>query len=312
MNLADDGLKSYTHSHILASFQNRLITVFFIHNRKKEKTMALRFSNKVAIVTGAGKGIGFEVARQLVHEGAAVALNDINSNLANEAAIKLVLEGPGKCIAIPGDASDHSFIHKLVRQTVGEFGRIDIAVANAGITLFADFFELKLADFQRVVNLNLQGTFFLAQQAANQMRKQQDGGRVLLMSSTIGLRAYPNLAVYSMTKSALHMMARSLVLDLSPYDITINALAPGATVTERTLLEDPDYENSWSEVIPDGKAAMPADIAKAALFLLSPDASHITGQIVAVDGGWTATAPYPSPLVALKSKMNEKPKSLPD
>src|SRR5690606_26124385 len=142
---------------------------------------------------------------------------------------------------------------------VREFGRIDIAVANAGITLFANFFELKLEDFQRVVNLNLQGTFFLAQQAANQMRKQQDGGRVLLMSSTIGLRAYPNLAVYSMTKSALHMMARSLVLDLSPYDITINALAPGATVTERTLLEDPDYENSWGEVIPDGKAAMPAD-----------------------------------------------------
>lgn len=274
--------------------------------------MTLRFSNKVAVVTGAGKGIGFEIARQLVHEGASVALNDINTNLANEAAIKLVLEGPGKCIAIPGDASDHGFIHKLVRQTVLEFGRIDMAVANAGITLFADFFELKLADFQRVVNLNLQGTFFLAQQAANQMRKQQNGGRLLLMSSTIGLRAYPNLAVYSMTKSALHMMARSLVLDLAPHDITINALAPGATITERTLLEDPDYENSWREVIPDGKAAMPADIAKAALFLLSPDASHITGQIVAVDGGWTATAPYPNALLALKSKINEKPGSLTD
>ncbi len=268
--------------------------------------MALKFTNKVAVITGAGKGIGFEVARQLVHEGAAVVLNDIDGKLAKEAAIKLVLEGPGKCIAVTGDASDHSFIQKLVRATIQEFGRIDMAVANAGTTLFADFFELKLQEFQKVINLNLQGSFFLAQQAAIQMRMQGGGGRILLMSSTIGLRAYPHLAVYSMTKSALHMMAKSLVLDLAPFDITINALAPGATITERTLLEDPDYENSWSELIPDGKTAMPLDVAKAALFLLSPDASHITGQTLVIDGGWTAVSPYPNTFDTLKNNVKEK------
>ena len=136
------------------------------------------------------------------------------------------------------------------------------------------------------------------------MRLQGGGGRILLMSSTIGLRAYPHLAVYSMTKSALHMMARSLVLDLSPHEITINALAPGATITERTLQEDPDYKNAWAELIPDGKTAMPLDVARAAIFLLSSDAGHITGQTLVVDGGWTAVSPYPTTFDALKSNNN--------
>jgi glucose 1-dehydrogenase len=189
---------------------------------------------------------------------------------------------------------------------------LDIAIANAGTTLFSDFFELTLDDFQKVVSLNLQGSFFLAQQAARQMRIQGGGGRILLMSSTIGLRAYPQLAIYSMTKSALHMMAKSLVLDLSPFHITINALAPGATITERTLLEDPDYQNAWSELIPNGKTAMPADIATAALFLLSPDASHITGQTLVIDGGWTAVSPFPNSFDTHKSNVKGKKNPLPD
>lgn len=262
--------------------------------------MALKFFNKVAIITGAGKGIGFEIARQLVQAGAFVALNDIDDKAAKEAAIKLVLEGPGKCVAVPGDASDFKSIQGMIRNTVENFGRIDLAIANAGTTLFGDFFELTTEDFQKVVSLNLHGSFFLAQQAAVQMRLQGGCGRILLMSSTIGLRAYPHLAVYSMTKSALHMMAKSLVLDLSPYDITINALAPGATITERTLLEDPDYETAWSELIPNRKTAMPIDVANAALFLLSPDASHITGQTLVIDGGWTAISPYPNSFDTLR------------
>ncbi len=268
--------------------------------------MTSNFSGKVAVITGAGKGIGFEIARQLVHVGANVVINDIDATLATESAIKLGSEGPGKCAAIAGDASDHSFIHTLLASVIEQFGRLDIAIANAGATLFADFFELKLNDFQRVVNLNIQGSFFLTQQAASQMRLQGEGGRILLMSSTIGLRAYPHLAIYSMTKAALHMMAKSLVLDLSPFGITINALAPGATITERTLLEDPNYEDAWSELIPDRKTAVPVDIARAALFLLSPDAGHITGQTLVIDGGWTAVSPFPDSFDTLKETQEEK------
>lgn len=154
--------------------------------------MPLKFSNKVAIITGAGKGIGFEIARQLVREGAFVALNDIDGKLAKEAAKRLLMEGPGKCIPIQGDAGDTVFINQMVSRTIEEFGCIDIAIANAGNTLFGDFFEFTLEDFQKVVILNLQSPFFLAQQAARQMRIQGRGGRILLISSTLGLRAFPH------------------------------------------------------------------------------------------------------------------------
>ena len=263
--------------------------------------MSLKFSEKVAVVTGAGKGIGFEIAKQLVQEGASLVLNDIDGELADAAAVKLRREGPGKCMPAPGDASDYKCVQRLIAEATAEFGRIDFAVANAGNTLFGDFFDFTIEDFRRIVDLNLQGSFFLAQQAAIQMRLQGEGGRIILMSSTIGLRAYPKLAVYSMTKAALNMMAQSLVLDLSPYDITINAIAPGATVTERTLLEDPDYAACWGSLIPNGRTARPTDVAKAALFLMSAEAGHITGHTLVVDGGWTAVSPYPQAFAGLNS-----------
>ena len=252
-----------------------------------------KFLNKVAVITGAGSGIGFEIARQLVTQGASVVLNDIDGDLAKAAVAKLAFDGPGTCIPLTGDAGDIKVIKQLVLKATEAFGQLDIAIANAGNTLFSNFFEASDEEFQKVVDLNLKGSFFLAQQAAQQMHSQENGGRLLLMSSTIGLRAYPQLAIYSMTKAALHMMAKSLVLDLSHYGITINAIAAGATITERTLLEDHDYENTWSELIPRRKTARPNDIAKAALFLLSEDASHITGQTLIVDGGWTAVGLFP-------------------
>jgi 3-oxoacyl-[acyl-carrier protein] reductase len=142
------------------------------------------------------------------------------------------------------------------------------------------------------------------QKAAKQMRDQGKGGKILLVSSTIGLQAYPGLTTYSITKSALHMMARSLVLELSPYNISINAVAPGATVTERTLLESQNYEKCWSDVIPRGRTAFPKDIAHASLFLLSPESEHITGQTLVIDGGWTSTSPYPATDPADKKKFH--------
>jgi len=264
--------------------------------------MRLKFSNKVAVITGAGKGIGFEIARQLVNEGVSVVLNDIDEKIAISAAKALGLETAGRCTPYPGDASDINFIKDLVDFSVNEFGRLDMVVANAGNTLFGDFFEFTIEEFQKVVNLNLQGTFFLVQQAARQMRKQGTGGKILLVSSTIGLRAYPNLTIYSMTKSALHMMAKSLVLDLSPWGITINTIAPGATFTERTMLEDPEYESKWKKLIPLGKIAFPADIAKPAVMLLSDECGHITGQTWVIDGGWTAASPYPDFLTSFVSQ----------
>src|SRR5687767_805985 len=140
------------------------------------------FNGQVAIVTGAGQGIGFEICRQLAKRGASVVLNDYDAELANTAAAKIRDEG-GECLPLPGDASDLSFIKDLVAFAKARYGRLDVTIANAGITLFGDFYTYQPDALQKVMNLNLAGSFFLTQAAAIQMREQGSGGSILLMSS---------------------------------------------------------------------------------------------------------------------------------
>lgn len=253
--------------------------------------MENRFTNQTAIITGAGQGIGFEIARQIATQGGNVLLNDIDAALANRAAQVISAMGR-KCHAMPGDASDIGFIQQMVDEAVRKFGFVTIAIANAGITSYGEFLEYKPEQLQSVVNLNLFGSFFLAQKVSLQMHKQGSGGSILLMSSVTGHQAHKSLAAYGMTKAALEMLAKSLVLELSPLNISINTVAPGATLTERTL-EDKDYAKTWSRITPMGRPATVEDVANAVLFLISPESRHITGQTIVVDGGWTATSPSP-------------------
>jgi glucose 1-dehydrogenase len=249
------------------------------------------FKGKVAIVTGAGRGIGFEIARQLSCQGAAVVLNDIDGLLGEEAAKRIAAEG-GVCKAVGGDSAEMTTIERMVEMAAGEFGRLDIVIANAGITLFGEFLTYPVASFEAVVRVNLKGTFFLAQAATRQMKEQGTGGALLFMSSVTGHQAHQNLAAYGMTKAALEMLAKSLVIELSPYRINVNTIAPGATLTERTM-GDAAYEKTWSAITPMGRPATTGDIAEAALFLVSDGARHITGQNLVIDGGWTSISPPP-------------------
>lgn len=249
-----------------------------------------RFSGKTAIITGAGQGIGFEIARQLVSEGATVLLNDIDSALAEGAASRIGEQGT--CLACPGDSGDLMFIDGIVKRAVAETGRLDIVIANAGITLFGEFLNYTPEAFHQVMEVNLAGTFFLAQAAAKELIRQGGGGSLLFTSSVTGHQAHKNLAAYGMSKAALEMLAKHLVLELSPHGVNVNAIAPGATLTERTA-EDAEYAETWSAITPMGRAATPEDIAATALFLVSDAARHITGQTVVVDGGWTVVSPSP-------------------
>jgi glucose 1-dehydrogenase len=245
----------------------------------------------VAIVTGAGQGIGLEIARMLCSQGASVVLNDLDPKLAEQGCAKIVAQG-GTCIAVAGDVGDSKIIQLLVDTAVKKFGKLTLCVPNAGITLFAKFLEFSEASFDKVIQTNLKGGFFLAQAASKQMVKQNSGGSILFMSSVTGHQAHENLSAYGMTKAALENLTKHLVLELSKYKIRVNAIAPGATLTERTTADE-KYHKVWSSITPIGKPATVQDIAHAALFLLSDKAGHITGQSLVVDGGWTVVGVPP-------------------
>jgi len=249
--------------------------------------------DKVAIITGAGEGIGYATVKALLKAGAKVVLNDIDKKKAYAAVSELKDDN---CLAFPGDAGSVDFINALVDFTIENFGRVDFVVPNAAITIFGDFLECSSEDFQKTLQLNLHGAFFLVQRAAKEMIERGCGGKVVLLSSQVGIRAYKYLTPYAMTKAALRMMAINLAYELGEHHINLNVVAPGATLTERTADEQPDYEGMWGKLNPNGRVGTPDDIAKTILFLLSDEADHINGQTIPVDGGWTTAGKYPEDL----------------
>lgn len=249
--------------------------------------------DKVAIVTGAGEGIGYATVKLLLKAGAKVVLNDIDEEKAQVAVSELK---NNSCIALSGDAGSIDFINELVDYTIEHFGKVDFVIPNAAITIFGSFLECSPEDFQKTLQLNLHGAFFLVQRAANEMIERGSGGKVVFISSQIGIRAYKYLTPYGMTKAALQMMAVNLAYELGEHRINLNVVAPGATLTERTANEQPDYAGMWGKLNPNGRVGSPEDIANTILFLLSKESDHINGQTIPVDGGWTTAGKYPEDL----------------
>ena len=252
--------------------------------------MDQRLKGKVAIVTGAGSGIGFAIAKLFVRHGCKVLLNDIDTGLAESAALQI---DEDNCYGFSGDAGDPAFIEQMVQACVAKFGRLDICVANAGITSYGAFLDTSVEEFDQLLHVNLRGTFFLAQKGAQEMIKHTRAGRVLLISSVTGILAHNYLVAYGMTKAGISMMAKALVVELSDFGITTNVIAPGAVATERTLAKDPNYAEKYGALIPTGRTADPDDIANTALFLVSEEARHINGQTIIVDGGITSLCAIP-------------------
>ena len=247
---------------------------------------------KVAIVTGAGQGIGLEIARKLLITGSHVILNDLEKGLTEEAVASLSQLGKGAVLGCSGDSSSAEVISEIIDLAMHNFGSVDQVVANAGITLFGNFLDYSREDFFEVTRINQAGSFFLTQAAARIMKGQPNGGSILLTSSVTAHQSHENLAAYAMSKAAVEMLAKNLVIELAPLGIRINTIAPGATLTERTT-SDPSYVSTWSRLTPLGRPANTTDIAEAAVFLLSDAARHITGQSLIVDGGWTSISPSP-------------------
>jgi 3-oxoacyl-[acyl-carrier protein] reductase len=253
-----------------------------------------RFAGKVALVTGAGNGIGYAIALAFAQEGAWVGLNDLNAESAAQAAAQINQTlGAEQVLPYPFNGADIQAAQAAVQDLDGRFGRLDMVVANAGITDFGDFLTYTSEQFDHVTGVNLRGTYFLAQAAARVMVARKQEGRILLMGSVVGFQAIANLSAYGVTKAGIRQMARALGLELGPYGITVNTIAPGATVTPRTQQEDPHYEKVWGALKPTRRAGQVEDVAAAALFLASPEARQINGQTLVVDGGWTGISPVP-------------------
>lgn len=256
----------------------------------------MMLKDRVAIVTGASREIGAAMALALAREGAAVVVSYFGEPDRAEATANRIRAAGGRAITFRADGSNVADNFALVAAAVEAFGRLDIFVANAGITKFGRFIDYSEASFDTVTGLNFKGSFFGAQAAAQQMLKQPRddyGGRIVFSSSVVGITAVPGLAAYGATKAAINYLAMALAAELSPHGITVNAIGIGATTNERNLRDDPNYAENWGRVLPIGRALTPEDSAAALLYLVSPAASAVTGITLPVDGGHALQSPAP-------------------
>jgi len=240
---------------------------------------------KAAIVTGGAAGIGRAIAEALVEAGAAVAIADLKG--AAEAAG--ALGGAGKrAAAITADIAREGDCARLVAEGAGAFGRVDILVNNAGIGVQRPFLDLPLEDYERVMRINVTGALLCAQHAARRMIAQGGGGRIVNIASISGQRAGTNRTAYGTSKAALIQLTRQMALELAPHRITVNAIAPGPIETEMARGHPPEQRAAFLRMVPLNRYGTPAEVAAAALFLLSDGAAYVTGHVLDVDGGFMA------------------------
>jgi 3-oxoacyl-[acyl-carrier protein] reductase len=244
----------------------------------------MRFENQVAIVTGAGRGIGQATALRLANEGARVACVSRTETNAKKIAnqINAIRADAGRAYAV--DVADHAAVHKIGAQILGDFGRADILVNNAGITRDVLAMRMSLDDWDSVVNTNLRGAFSFAQAIIRAMIKQRSG-RIINISSVIGLMGNAGQTNYAASKAGVIGFTKALARELASRNITVNAVAPGFITTDMTAGLSDEVKNSIQSKIPLGKTGTPEDIANAVAFLASFEAGYITGQVLCVDGG---------------------------
>lgn len=241
-------------------------------------------SGKVAFVTGASRGIGRAIALRLAADGAKVALN-FASNSAKAEAVKADIESiGGTAMLVQGDVSDFQTVTELIKRVVDEWGRIDILINNAGITRDNLLLKMSEDDFDRVINTNLKGVFNCTKAVTKLMMKQRTG-RIVNMSSVVGLKGNISQANYAAAKAGIIGFTKSAARELASRGVTVNAVAPGFIDTDMTAALSEKVKEVMLQEIPAGRMGSPEDVANAVAFLVSDQAAYITGQVLSVDGG---------------------------
>jgi NAD(P)-dependent dehydrogenase (short-subunit alcohol dehydrogenase family) len=243
-------------------------------------------SGRVAVVTGAGTGIGVGIAEALAATGASVVAA-YHGNAEGAEALAERLGGPGRVLAHRCDVRDHAAVQALFDAALAAFGRVDILINNAGITEPRPLLAMTSEEWDRTHDVNLRGAFFCTQRAAAEMIRQGDGGRVVNLSSVHGFGAVPEHAHYEASKGGINMLTKACAIELAPHNIQVNAIAPGLIEVER--YHTPGYDREALGLrVPAGRVGFPSDIGPLAVFLCSPGAAYITGQIIWADGGLTS------------------------
>jgi 2-dehydro-3-deoxy-D-gluconate 5-dehydrogenase len=248
---------------------------------------AFRLSGKVAIVTGCTKGLGQGMAVGLAEAGADIV--GVGRSNLGESQSKIEETG-GSFLGINADLSDTKVIEDIMNKTLKEFGRIDILINNAGIIRRADAIEFSENDWDDVMNVNLKTLFFLSQAVARQFIKQKTGGKIINIASMLSFQGGIRVPSYTASKSGVMGITRLMANEWAPYNINVNAIAPGYMTTDNTapLREDPIRNKAILDRIPAARWGVPDDLKGIAVFLASDASNYINGFTIAVDGGWLA------------------------
>lgn len=246
----------------------------------------MKLEGKVAIVTGAVRGIGRSITLGLAREGALVVACDVRGGEDAESLLREIKEANGQARFVEADVSKLDGHERLIDAAQDNFGSLDVLVNNAGIEIRQSFLQATLEAWEQTININLRGAFFLAQKAARVMVKQ-GGGKIINVTSIHDTVALQNASVYAITKGGMMMMTRSLALELAEHNINVNAIAPGAILTDmnREVLSNEVYLQRVLEKIPIGRVGSTEDIVGAAIYLASSDSDYMTGNTLYVDGG---------------------------
>ena len=245
-----------------------------------------KLQGKVAIVTGASKGIGAGIAKQFAAEGATVVVNYASSKGAAEKVVKEITSNGGKAVAIQGDIAKQDDIERVFAETKKQFGKLDILVNNAGVYEFSPIEGVTGEHFHKQFDLNVLGLVLASKEAAKYF--DGDGGSIINLSSIVSVSGVPNASVYSATKGAVDSITRSLSKELGPRKIRVNAINPGMVVTEGVQtagFDQSDFRKDLESRTPLGRIGKVEDIAPAAVFFASNDSSWITGETLVVAGG---------------------------
>jgi glucose 1-dehydrogenase len=247
----------------------------------------MKLDGKVALVTGGSQGIGQAIAIRLAAAGANVSFNYHSNPDGAAETLKKLEESGSQGLMLQADTGSLADVRRLVAETIGHFGKLDILVNNAGVEKNADFWDVTEADYDAVMNVNLKGVFFTIQEFVKHLRQTQQPGKVINISSVHEELPFPHFAAYCASKGGLKMLTRDLAVELAPYGININNVAPGAIETpiNTNLANNPEQLAAVLKNIPLGRLGKPNDVAAMVAFLASAEADYITGATFVVDGG---------------------------